>query len=262
MSIHATAVVEDGVVLGNDVSVGPFSYIESGAVIGDGCRIGPHVTIYRWTTLGDECEVHAGAVLGDTPQDYGFGGGESFVKIGDRCIIREGVTVHRGTSEGSSTVIGSGCMFMAFSHFAHNVEVGDNVIVANGTLLGGYVSIGERAFVSGNVSIHQFTKIGRLAMLGGNSVATKDVPPFCTTHTAMENRVGGINIVGMRRAGFSREQLSEVKEAFKIIYRSGLNVSQAKEALKLRFSDGPGSEFADFIEKSERGICRSVWHDR
>jgi len=255
MSIHPTAVIEDGARLGAGVTVGPFAYIQSGAVIGDGCSIGPHVTVMNRTTLGEKCEVHAGAVLGDTPQDFGFDGADSYVKIGDNCIIREGVTVHRGTTPGSVTEIGNGCMLMAFSHFAHNVVLGDNVIVANGTLLGGYVSVGERAFVSGNVLIHQFVRIGRLAMLGGGAVLTKDVPPFCTARNVVENRVGGINIVGMRRAGFDRKRLAEVKEVFKLLYHSGLNVSQAVANIRQALNSDVSRETADFIESSKRGIC-------
>ena len=255
MTKHDSAIVEDGAVIGKDVSIGPFAVIHNGAVIGDGCRIGPHVTVMGGTTLGSGCEVHAGAVLGDTPQDYGFDSSESFVEIGDNCIIREGVTVHRGTKPGSVTRIGAGCMLMAFSHFAHNVVLGDNVIVANGSLLGGYAEVGERAFVSGNVLIHQFVRIGRLAMLGGGAVLTKDVPPFCTARNVVENRIGGINIVGMRRAGFDRRQLAEVKEVFKLLYYSGRNVSQAVAEIRASLTSDISREMADFISASKRGIC-------
>ncbi len=255
MSIHPTAVVEDGVTLGADVEVGPFAFIASGARVGDGCRIGPHTTIYGYTTLGSECHVHAGAVLGDVPQDFGFEDGESFVRIGSGCMIREGVTVHRGSKPGTETVIGDRCMLMAFSHFAHNVQLGDDVIVANGALMAGYVSVGSRAFISGNVAVHQFAKVGRLAMLGGGAMASKDVPPFCTLRPAMENVVGGLNVIGMRRAGISPADRAAAKSAFKLLYHSGLNVSQAQEQLAEQFTDGPGRELYEFVAASERGIC-------
>ena len=255
MSIHSTAVIEDGANLGNGVEVGPFAYIASGANIGDGCCIGPHVTIYGHTTLGADCAVHAGAVLGDTPQDSGFEDGDSFVKIGSGCMIREGVTIHRGSKPGTSTVIGNNCMLMAFSHFAHNVVLDYGVIVANGALLGGYSSVGSRAFISGNVAVHQFARIGRLAMLGGGAMLSKDVPPFCTVRPAMENSVGGLNIIGMRRAGIGADDRKIAKQAFKIIYNSGLNVTQAKEQLAEKFESGPGREMYDFIQRSQRGIC-------
>ena len=255
MSIHRTAVVEEGATIGADVVVGPFAYIAAGATIGDGCQIGPPVTIYGFTTLGAACKVHAGAVLGDLPQDFGFEDGESFVRIGERCVIREGVTVHRGSKPGTETVIGNRCMLMAFSHFAHNVQLEADVIVANGALIAGYVSVGARAFISGNVAVHQFTRIGRLAMLGGGAMISKDVPPFCTVRPAMENGVGGLNVIGMRRAGIGAEDRSAVKAAFKLLYCTGLNVSQAQEQLAEMFIDGPGREMHDFVSESKRGIC-------
>jgi UDP-N-acetylglucosamine acyltransferase len=253
--IHETAVIASGAELGEDVSVGPFTYIEDGVQVGDGCRIGPHVTIMRHTTLGSGCEVHAGAVLGDTPQDTAFADTKSFVKIGSDCIIREGVTVHRGTEEGTATEIGDGCFLMGFSHFAHNVKLEPGVIIANGALLSGYVTVGEKAFVSGNVIIHQFVRIGKLVMMGGLSAVSKDVPPFCMAKPTGLNTVGGLNVVGMRRAGMDRDERNEVKQAFKIVYRSDLNVKQAVEKIRESFDSGPVLEFVEFIEASERGIC-------
>jgi UDP-N-acetylglucosamine acyltransferase len=257
MAVHPTAVVEDGARVGAGVEIGPFAYIASGARIGDNCRIGPHATIYGCTTLGTGCRVHAGAVLGDLPQDSGFEDGDSSVRIGDECLIREGVTIHRGSKPGTETVIGDRCMLMAFSHCAHNVELEPDVIVANGALLGGYVAVGARAFISGNVAVHQFARVGRLAMLGGGAMVSKDVPPFCTMRPAMENAVGGLNVIGMRRAGMSPAERSDVKAAFKVLYCSGLNVSQARERISEQFSAGPGREFYDFVLASERGICGS-----
>lgn len=255
MAIHPTAVIEDGANIGRDVKVDPFAYIAAGANVGAGCHIGPHVTIYGHTSLGQSCTVHAGAVLGDTPQDTGFEDGDSFVEIGSGCMIREGVTIHRGSKPGTSTIIGNNCMLMAFSHFAHNVVIEDGAIVANGALLGGYASVGSRAFISGNVAVHQFARIGRLAMLGGGAMLSKDVPPFCTVRPAMENSVGGLNIIGMRRAGIGADERKMIKDAFKIIYNSGLNVTQATEKLAEVFDSGPGREFFDFIKSSKRGIC-------
>jgi UDP-N-acetylglucosamine acyltransferase len=260
MAIHPTAVIEEGAQLGADVEVGPFAFVAAGAQIGDGCNIGPHVTIYGYTTLGSGCRVHAGAVLGDLPQDFGFEEGESFVRIGSGCMIREGVTVHRGSKPGTETVIGDRCMLMAFSHFAHNVQLGDDVIVANGALLAGYVSVGSRAFISGNVAVHQFARVGRLAMLGGGAMISKDVPPFCTMRPAMENVVGGLNVVGMRRAGMSPSDRTAVKAAFKLLYHSGLNVAQAREQLVEQCVDGPARELHDFVAASERGICAASAH--
>lgn len=256
--IHATAVVEKGAELGRDVRVGPFAFIASGARIGDGCQIGPHVTIHGHTTLGRECRVHAGAILGDEPQDLGFKGGPSEARIGNRCVLREGVTVHRGTAEGSLTEIGDDCYLMAFSHVAHNVTLADHVILANGTLLAGYVDVGSHAFISGNVGVHQFVKIGRLAMLGGGAMATKDVPPFCMVRNAALNAVIGLNRVGMRRAGLGQEERKAVQRAFKILYLSGLNATQAAERINELFPSGPAHEFCSFVKASTRGLCPCV----
>lgn len=255
MRIHRTAIVEDGARLGADVEVGPFVYIADEVEIGDGCRIGPHVVIHPHTTLGSACRVHAGAVLGDLPQDLAFKNVRSYVHIARGCTIREGVTVHRGTEAESITRVGEGCFLMAFSHVAHNVELGDGVILANCALAAGHAKIGERAFISGNTVIHQFTRLGRLCMLGGGSGVSRDVPPFCTTMPAAANTILGLNVVGMRRAGMSTEERGQVKEAYTILYRSGLTTPEALVALESRFTEGPGREFLDFVKTSKRGIC-------
>ncbi len=253
--IHRTAIVEDGVTLGSEVEVGPYAYVEAGAVIGDQSRIGPHAVVYGRVCLGQRCTVHAGAVLGDTPQDMGFDGGESAVRVGDDCVIREGVTIHRGTKPGTETVVGNECFLMAFSHLAHNVRLGNQVIVANGAVMGGYAEVGDRAFISGNTSVHEFVKVGRLAMMGGGGGMSKDLPPFCTTRPVTLNGVAGLNVVGMRRAGMSSSERADVKQAFNILYRSGLNTTQARAQLAETFSSGPGQEFVEFIDASTRGVC-------
>jgi len=253
--IHTTAVVESGAELGQDVSVGPFAYVEAGARLGDGCVIGAHAAILRHACLGARCRVHAGAVLGDLPQDLGFKGGESFVRIGDDCVLREGVTVHRGTQAGTETKIGNRCYLMASAHVAHNVTRGDGVILANGVMLGGYVQIGDKAFLSGNCMVHQFTRVGRLAMMGGGSGTSKDVPPFCTVRPLGFNRILGLNVVGMRRAGLTPAQRAEARAAFKLLYRSGLSVGDAVRAIRDSGPKDVGLEFGAFIEESRRGIC-------
>jgi len=255
MKIHPTAIVEDGARLGADVEVGPFAYIADEVEVGDGCRIGPHVVIHPHTTLGPNCRVHAGAVLGDLPQDLAFQDVRSYVHIGRDCTIREGATVHRGTDAESVTRVGEGCFLMAFSHVGHNVELGDGVILANGALAAGHAKIGERAFISGNTVIHQFTRLGRLSMLGGGSGVSRDVPPFCTTKPLTANTILGLNIVGMRRAGIAAEERRQVKEAYAVVYRSGLTTPEALATLEARFPEGPGREFLDFVRSSRRGIC-------
>ena len=255
--IHPSAIVDPGAKLGTEVSIGPFACVEADVQIGDGCVIGPHANIMQYTTLGAKCKIHAGAVLGDLPQDLSFSMCESRVNIGSNCVIREGVTVHRGTKPGTVTEIGNDCFLMAFSHFAHNVKLGRNIIVANGALLAGYVEVGDRAFISGNAVIHQFVRIGRLAMLGGGCGISKDVPPFCTMLPVALNSVAGINVIGMRRAGIGADERMAVKQAFKVLYLSGLNTSQAIGNIR-NGGSVPASvlEMCAFIEASKRGICR------
>lgn len=255
MKQHPTAVIEPGAEVAECVEVGPFAYIQAGARIGRGSRIGPHVTVMGGVELGEDCRVHAGAVLGDLPQDLAFKGEPSSVRIGHRCVLREGVTVHRGTKPGTATVVGDDCFLMANSHLAHNVQLGPQTIVANGALLAGYVEVGARAFISGNVAVHQFVKIGRLAMLGGGAGVSKDVPPFCTLRPCALNTVAGLNVVGMRRAGMSPEQRMDVRRAFKLLFRSGLNPMQASEAIRSQLPDGPAHDMARFVDTATRGLC-------
>ncbi len=256
--IHETAIVENGAELGVNVSVGPFCHISSGATVGDDCRIGDRCSIMGTVKIGKGCSLHAGCVIGDIPQDVSFEGGESSVEIGSDCIIREGVTIHRGTKPGTATRIGDNCFLMAFSHCAHNVELGDRVVLANGALLGGYAEVGSRAFVSGNVCVHQFVRVGRLAMLGGNCTVNKDVPPFMTVKSALLNTVGGVNFVGLKRAGIQAGEQEQIKKAYSLLYRSGLNVAQALEKIRTGLSGEAAAEIAGFVEVSKRGICVRV----
>jgi len=235
--IHPTAVIEDGAVIGRDV------------------HIGPHAVVFRTVTIGPNCRIHAGAVIGDLPQDLAFQPAETFVHIGADCVIREHVTIHRGTKPGTATVVGDGCYLMANSHLGHNVRLGTRVIVANGALLGGYVEVEDGVFISGNVVIHQFVRVGRLAMLSGGCGIGKDVPPFCITAGLERNRIGGLNTIGMRRAGLSPADRAQVKRAFALLYRSQLNVSQAMERMRQEFTTGPAVDMLNFVGASRRGIC-------
>ncbi len=236
-------------------TIHPTAVIEDGAVIGDNVDIGPYAVIFRSVTIGPNCRIHSGAVIGDLPQDLAFQPADSFVRIGADCVVREQVTIHRGTKPGTTTVVGDGCYLMANSHLAHNVRLGKDVIVANGALLAGYVEIGDGAFVSGNVLIHQFVRIGRLVMLSGGCGIGKDVPPFCTTIGLQRNRIGGLNTIGLRRAGLSPAERGQVKQAFALLYRNNLNVSQALDRMRQEFTDGPAMEIAQFVAASRRGIC-------
>ncbi|MGD9873033.1 MAG: acyl-ACP--UDP-N-acetylglucosamine O-acyltransferase [Kiritimatiellia bacterium] len=253
--IHPTAVIEPGAELGAGVKVGPFAYIRDKVKIGAGTEVGPHAVIHSFTEIGENCRIHAGAVLGDLPQDLGFKGAESYVRIGNGCIIREGVTVHRGTMPGSATVMGDECFLMAYSHLAHNVKLGNKVILANSVLLAGHVEVGNNVFVGGGAAIHQFCKVGRLAMVGGLSAVSKDIPPFCTHASGAFNSIAGLNVVGLRRNGFDGAARMEIRQAFKMLFASGLNVSQAVNKMRETFKSAAVREMCDFIEASKRGIC-------
>jgi len=254
--IHSTAIIHKGAELGQDVKVGPYAIIYGPTQIGDGCSIGPHAIVYPYTTLGMKCRIHAGAILADLPQDVAFEGVvESYLTIGDRTILREGFTAHRGTGEGSTTSIGSDCFLMGHVHVAHNARLGNGVLAVNGTLIAGHAEIQDGAFLSGNVAVHQFVRVGRLAMMGGGSTATKDVPPFCTTPPVTNNRVVGLNVVGLRRAGISPEDRLQLKSAFRRFYLFGTNMRGIAEELRAEKSEGPVHEFAEFILASKRGVC-------
>ncbi len=249
-SVHPDARLGDGCV------IGPFAVIEPGAVIGDGCVIGPHAVVRRHTTLGPRCRLFPGAVIGDWPQDFGFDPAtESCVRIGEECQFREGVTVHRGTRPGTETVLGDRVFMMANSHVAHNCRVGSDVIMANNVLLAGYVEVGDRVFLSGNATIHQFCRIGRLAMMSGLSGLSKDLAPFCIIQDLTSNTVGGLNVVGMRRAGFTPDQRTAVKLAYRLLFRSGLRMAEAAARIRAECPEGPAWEMADFAETSKRGLA-------
>jgi len=254
--IHPTAIVEPGAQLGVDVQLGPGAYVAGTVRLGDGCVLGPHAVVLGHTALGARCKVHAHAVIGDLPQDLSFKNEPSYVVVGDDCVFREGVTVHRGTKPGTTTRIGNHVFMMANSHAAHNCEVGDHVVMANGALLAGYVVVGERAFIGGEAGIHQFCHVGRLAMVAACCMISKDLPPFCTSASTRNSVVAGLNVVGLRRNGFDAAQRTQIKQAFGLLYRSGLNVSQAKARLRAVTGNPFAAEFAEFLDHAKRGICR------
>lgn len=256
MQIHPTAIVNADAQLGAHVEIGPYAVVGADVVIGDGTKIGPHAVIHPFTTLGKNCSVHAHAVIGDLPQDFAFKPEiRSFVLIGDGVTIREAVTIHRGTKADTTTEVGDGCFLMVNAHLAHNVKLGRRVLVANNVAFAGYVEVGDGAFVSGGVVVHQFTKIGRLALLSGNCGIGKDVPPFCITAGVERNVVAGLNIIGLRRAGFTPDQRKQIKRAFDLLYRSGKNFRDVPAAIRGEIASGPALEIADFIAASKRGIC-------
>lgn len=255
-SIHPSAVVSPRARLGPGVVIGPLAVIDDEVDIGAGTIIGPHVTILKYTALGSGCRIHSGAVLGDLPQDQAYAGAQSGVRFGDRCVIRECVTVHRGTKDGTFTEIGDDSLLMACSHVGHNALLGRRVTLANGALLAGYTEIGDQAFISGNCLVHQFARVGRLAMMAGGSATQMDVPPFCMTQTLTPNTVTSLNVVGLRRAGMSSAERRLLKDAFGLLYRTGLGVTDAVAAIEQLPQTEAIRELCRFLRSSKRGICR------
>jgi UDP-N-acetylglucosamine acyltransferase len=253
--IHPTAIVDPAARLGDNVEVGPYALIGAEVEIGPRSILQSHVVIEGAVRLGAENLIGHGAIIGSTPQDLGFKPGtKSFVEIGDRNIIREHVTIHRGTAEGTTTRLGDDNFLMAGAHLGHNCAIGHKVIIANNCLLGGYVEVGNGAFLGGGCVFHQFMRVGRLAITQGTSGFGKDIPPFVAA--AGINKVVGLNVVGLRRAGFSAEERAEIKAAFRLLYESGLNVSQALAQAKAQSWGTVGQSFFDFVACAKRrGIC-------
>ena len=249
--IHPTALVDPAAQLGADVEIGPYSVIGAGAVIGANCKLEAHVVIAGAVRMGAGNSVGYGAIIGATPQDLSFDPKtQSSVEIGDGNTIREYCTIHRGSAEGSATVMGDGNFLMVGTHLGHNCTLGDGIVIANDCLLAGHVRIDDRAFIGGGSRFHQGIRMGRLVMAEGRF--TQNLPPFLG---AAKNQVYGINIVGLRRADFSAAERDEIKRAFKLLYRSGLNTKQALEkAAETKF--GPvGREFFEFVANAgRRGI--------
>jgi UDP-N-acetylglucosamine acyltransferase len=251
VKIHSTAIVDERAQLGAEVEIGPFSIIGAGAVIGDKCVIQSHVVIEGSVQMRAGNFIGHGSIIGSAPQDLSFQAQTtSQIQIGNANVIREHCTIHRGATEGSATVLGDGNFLMVGAHVGHDCKIGNGVVIVNNSLLAGHVRIDDRAFIGGGSRFHQGIRIGRAVMAEGRF--TKNLPPFLI---AAKNQVFGVNILGLRRAGFSPTDRDEIKRAFKLLYKSGLNTKQALEkAVETEF--GPvGREFFDFVsEAGKRGI--------
>jgi len=255
VKIHPSAIVNSEAELGTDVEIGPYCIVDSGVQIADRCRLVAHVNIRSGTALGCDSVVYEGAVLGGLPQHINNSQPPGDIVIGERNVLREHVTVHRAMHQGEETRIGNDCLLMVGSHVAHDCQVGDRVILTNGTMLGGHVEIGNRACLGGNVAVHQFCRIGRLSMVGGCTKVVQDVPPFVLTDGATA-LVIGLNSVGLRRAGLDRQQILDLKAAYRLIYRKGLAFRETLAALEQEFPQGVAAEFAEFFQGGQRGFVQ------
>ena len=253
--IHPTAIVDGAAQLGSGVTVGPYSIIEGRVAIGAETKIGPHVVIRDFTIIGARCRIFQFAVLGEVPQDLKFRGEESRLVIGDDNTIREFATMHRGTEGGGGvTAIGDGNLFMAYTHVAHDCQVGNKVIMSNAATLGGHIIVEDHAILGGLSAVHQFGRIGRHAFIGGCSAVHRDVPPFAM---ALGNRAKlvGLNLVGLKRQGFSDTALHSLKRAYELLFLSEYNLKEAMARVREEFPLVPEvQDLLRFIETSERGL--------
>lgn len=253
--IAPTARVHPDAVVGPGTRIGEFCVVESDVVIGARCLLEPYVFVKRWTTLGDENEISAGTALGTDPLDKGFAGERSYLRIGNTNKIREHYTISRGTQPESETRIGDGNYIMTSGHIAHNCVIGDQVVIASCALVAGYVEVASQAFISGGVVIHQYSKIGRLAMVGGNTRVNSDLPPYFL-YSDFNVAAKGLNMVGLKRAGFSAQQIRELKCAYRLLYRSGLKQDDALRQIEQQATSEHTHHLVAFVRASKRGICR------
>ncbi len=255
--IHPTAIVSAGAELGADVRVGPFATIGPHVRIGDGAVIHGHAVVDGWTEIGRSVRIFPFASVGLQPQDLKYKGEKSTLAIGDGTIIRETATLHPGTAGGGgATTVGSNTLIMVGVHVAHDCHVGNRVIMANGTHLGGHVTIEDAAVIGALSAVHQFSKVGTIAMIGGGSMVTRDVAPYCTV-TGDRARLVGLNRIGMERNGFDEAQIDVVKRAFRLLFRSKLLLRDALARIERELAGSPEVDrMVKFIRDSERGICR------
>ncbi len=252
--IHPTAIVDPGAELEDGVEVGPYAIVGPNVKIGAGTTLGPHAYIERNTQVGRECVIAKGAVLGTDPQDLKYEGEDTLLVVGDGTTIREFATLNRGTRVSGKTTVGSGCLLMAYSHIAHDCVIGNRVIIANAVQMGGHVVIEDYASVGGICALHQFIRIGAYAFIGGASRVPKDVVPYVRA-AGNPLELYGLNTVGLERRGFSKTARLELKRAYRILFKSELNISQAIAELRLHEDVTPEVEhLIDFIEASERGV--------
>ena len=255
--IHPTAVIHPGAVLHDTVTVGPFAVVGEHVRIGRGTSVGAHAVIDGWTDIGEDNQIFHLASIGGIPQDLKYKGEETWLKIGNRNIFREFVTIHPGTVTGDSeTTVGDGNLFMAYCHVAHDCHIGNSVVMANSATLAGHVRVEDYAILGGLSAIHQFVVIGAHTMVGGGALVGQDVPPY-TIVTGDRARLRGLNLVGLRRRGFTEESIAVLRKAYKILVFAKLKIVDALERIRTELPQTPEvCRFVEFIEKSERGICR------
>ncbi|MBW2559897.1 MAG: acyl-ACP--UDP-N-acetylglucosamine O-acyltransferase [Deltaproteobacteria bacterium] len=257
MGVHPTAMISSEAVVEEDVEIGPYSIVGPDVQIGRGTVVGPHAVIEGPTRIGANCRIFQFVSIGAPPQDLKFGGERCPVIIGDNNTIREFVTIHRATAADiAMTCIGNNNLLMAYCHVAHNCKLENNIVMANAATLAGHIHVEDYAIIGGLSGVHQFTRIGCHAMISGASAVTQDVPPYVTV-AGNHARPYGLNLIGLKRRGFSEETVGYLKKAYRTIFRSSLLLSVAAEKIREEIKNSPEVDhFVEFIKKSERGVCR------
>jgi len=253
--IAPTARVHPRAIVGEGTTIGDFAIVDEDVVVGARCKIEPYVWIKRWTTLGDDNEISAHTALGTDPLDKNFRGERSYLRIGHRNRIREHYTISRGTKPEAETVIGDDNYIMTAGHIAHDCRIGSGTVICSCALIAGYVSIEDRSFVSGGVVVHQYSKIGTLAMIGGNSRVNLDLAPYMLYH-GFDAAPVGLNSVGLRRAGIPAEEVSELKSAYRILFREGRKLDEACAEIERMARSSAARRLVEFVRSSKRGIAR------
>jgi UDP-N-acetylglucosamine acyltransferase len=255
--ISKLAFIHPSARLGNDVTVEPFAYIAGDVEIGDGSWVGPNSTILDGARIGKKCRIFPSSVISGIPQDLKFRGEETTAEIGDNTTIRECVTVNRGTAAVGKTIVGSGCLLMAYSHIGHDCAIGNNCIIGNSSGLAGEVNVDDWAILSGATLVHQFTHIGGHVMIGGGAKVRTDVPPYIKADRDPLSYLG-LNTVGLTRRGFEKERIDEIHNIYRVIYQSSMNTTQALDHIEKEFKPSTDRDYIlSFIRKSERGIIRA-----
>jgi len=252
--IHLTAIVSGQAKIGDNIIVGPYAIIEDDVEIGNDCEIGPHAVIYNGARLGDRVKIKQAAAVSNVSQDLKYAGEEAFFYIGDDTVIREYVTLHKGTAETGFSKVGKNCLLMAYSHVAHDVVIGDNCIIANSVQVAGHVNIEDYVIIGGSTPVHQFCNVGQHSMIGGGFRIVKDVPPYVMGGSE-PLRFSGLNLIGLRRRGFSNEDIMTLKKAYHILYNSGMNFSDALKKMSADLGENPYVQnVINFVKNSSRGI--------
>lgn len=259
--IHPTSVIDPKAKIAGNVKIGPFCVVGPNVTIGAGSELISHCTIDGYVTIGEKNIFSPFVAIGQPPQDVDWDAQRSYIKIGDNNQFREGFTAHPGTTPESTTTIGDNCLFMNHSHVAHNCNVGNNAILVNSAVIAGYVTVGEKAILSGNTSVHQFCRVGRLVMLAGNSAIAKDLPPFMMYASHNKANSTALNLIGMRRSGFSNDTIRKIKQIYKIFFLENMNKKDAISKIKgddELYNVPEVREFVDFVESAKRGIVKVV----